>query len=120
MVSPDGRRFEFSQALGCSGCNNEAELRALLLTLDFAQKAGANHLRVFSDSRFVVDCANGLDCTEIPHLSALLDQVSDRFAGFKTIELRWLPRARNAAADRLARAALGLLEKKPKVKKRRT
>ena len=105
--------------LGCYGCNNEAELRAVLLTLDLAHHAKADHLHVFSDSRFVVDCVNGLDRTDLAHLSVLLEQISERLAGFKTIELCWLPRQRNAAADRLARAALGLSEKTPKVKKRR-
>ena len=119
LVGPDGRQQEFSQSLGGHGCNNEAELRALALALDLAHHAHADYLRIYSDSRFVVDCVNGLDRTDIHRFSELFGQIREQLDSFRQVELCWLPRHRNLAADRLARTALGLAEKIPKVRKRR-
>lgn len=119
IAPPDSVCHEVSLALGSSGCNNEAELRAIATALQLAQQAGAEHLQLHSDSRFAVDCINGLDSTEVPRLAMLLASIADQLACFKSVELRWLPRHRNTQADRLARSALGLIEKKPHVHKRR-
>ena len=114
LVAPDGRRTEWSQALGRSGCNNEAELRAIDTALGLAMQQGATRLTVLSDSRFAVDCLNGIETTMVEPLAGLLHATRQRLSDFDAIELRWLPRHRNAEADRLARAALGLVPKKTK------
>ncbi|MBI2308462.1 MAG: reverse transcriptase-like protein [Rhodocyclales bacterium] len=119
IVSPAGDHHEISTAPGKHGCSNEAELLALAAALEFAQCKGAARLCIHGDSRFVVDCLNGCDSTEIQRLAMLIDQLRMRLAGFAAWELRWLPRHRNKTADRLARAALGLAEKLPKKRKRR-
>lgn len=119
IVSPAGERHEISTAPGKHGCNNEAELRALAAAVNCARQNGATRLSIRGDSRFVVDCLNGCDRTDTPHLARLIERLREQLAGFTEWELRWLPRHRNATADRLARAALGLAEKLPKKRKRR-
>lgn len=108
LISPAGARLEHSRPVGCSGCNNEAEVHAIAAALTLAAEAGAQHVRLFSDSRFAVDCLNNRDRTEIQRLADLLDATRKRIADFDTVTITWLPRHRNTDADRLARAALGL------------
>ena len=119
LVSPDGERRERSHAAGRSGCNNEAELRAIWAALEAAEAAGARRLTVHSDSRFAVDCLSGRDDTAVPRLAELLAATRAAIGRFEAVTLAWLPRHRNAEADRLARAALGLLPKPPAKPKRR-
>ena len=119
LVSPDGERRERSHATGRSGCNNDAELRAILAALEAAEAAGAQRLTIHSDSRFAVDCLTGRDSTEVARLAELLAATQAAIGRFEAVTLAWLPRHRNAEADRLARAALGLLPKPPAKPKRR-
>jgi ribonuclease HI len=114
LVAPDGSRHERSLRLG-SGCNNEAEVRALLATWEVAAELGAFPLRVHCDSDFVVTAVNAADSAAPAPLGALLAQVlRQRPPG---LELVWIPRHRNGDADRLARAALGLPPKPAKRKR---
>lgn len=119
LVSPLGVRAEQSHAPGCSGCNNEAELRAILGALDAAAEVGAQQLTLHSDSRFAVDCLSGLDGTDVPRLAELLAAALTAIRRFDQVRLVWLPRHRNAEADRLARAALGLAPKPAPAKPKR-
>lgn len=119
LVSPSGLRAEHSDTDGRSGCNNEAEVRAILGALAAAAAAGARRLTLHSDSRFAVDCLNGLDSTEVPRLVDLLATVRAAMDHFDQVRLVWLPRHRNAEADRIARAALGLAPKPAPAKRKR-
>ena len=111
LVSPDGERQEMSLPSGHSGCNNEAELRAIGAALELARKHGARTLNLCSDSRFAIDCLTGIDSTEVARLADLLATIREALTGFDCVVLRWLPRHRNGEADRLARTALGLAPK---------
>lgn len=119
LVSPGGERHERSRAAGRSGCNNEAELQAIGAALDAAEAAGAQRLTIHSDSRFAVDCLSGRDDTEAPRLAELLAATRAAIGRFEAVTLVWLPRHRNAEADRLARAALGLPPKPTAAKAKR-
>lgn len=119
LVAPDGRRAEVSRSLGRNGCNNEAELCAIGAALAVAAESGARHLTLCSDSRFAIDCLSGMDHTAIEPLAGLVTAVRKHLAEFVAFKLCWLPRHRNTDADRLARAALGLLPKKSKPDRRR-
>ncbi|HEX5393566.1 MAG TPA: ribonuclease HI family protein [Rhodocyclaceae bacterium] len=111
LRSPDGTTLQQSIPLGRSGCNNEAELRALCLGLETAKTAGVSTLVVMSDSDFVVRHSRGEMTTQTAHLQALVNQAQRLMAGFAKVELTWVPRHRNTEADRLARGALGLIAK---------
>ncbi|KAF7599330.1 MAG: ribonuclease H [Candidatus Dactylopiibacterium carminicum] len=101
LLAPDQRRHEFSEAAGRSGCNNEAEARALLSLLRHAKALGARALVVHSDSDVVV------------RLAPLFAELREAMRAFVSLELKWLPQHRNQQADGLARAALGLPPRAP-------
>lgn len=119
VLAPDGSRHEASRSLGRHGCNNEAELLAIAQTLTLAAAAGARRLVVSSDSRMAIDHLLGRETTAIPRLLTLLEQLRLQMLGFDAVALQWIPRHRNAQADKLARAALGLPEKQTKTRQRK-
>jgi ribonuclease HI len=120
LVAPDGREFPLSQNHPQPGCNNEAEARALLATLDLALALGVSHLRIHSDSDVVVRLAQAPNSTEAARLAPLFEMLRQRLARFTWSELKWLPQQRNQRADQLARQALGLPPRQsPKPHKRR-
>ena len=120
LQAPDGRIFELSRSDPHRGCNNEAETRALLATLELAESLGARHIVIHSDSDNVVRLACDANTTEARHLAPLFAQVRECLTGFAEYEIRWLPQHRNAAADELARRALGLAARAPQKPRKRT
>jgi ribonuclease HI len=88
FTEPDGTRHTLSQAAHEQGCNNEAELRALLVTLQELKLRGARTL--------IIHC----------------DEARALFQSFDQARLVWIPHHRNGEADALARAALGIMEKR--------
>ncbi|MCM2347756.1 MAG: reverse transcriptase-like protein [Acidovorax soli] len=113
LCAPDGARHTFAQATHTTGCNNEAELRALLLALAELQARGASALQVHSDSSILVEQLGGTPVVPIARLQDLFDQARRLLQTFGPVQLQWIPRRRNAEADALARAALGLAPKPP-------
>ncbi|MBP3980219.1 MAG: ribonuclease HI family protein [Gammaproteobacteria bacterium] len=113
LCAPDGTRHQLSQATHTTGCNNEAELRALLLALGELQARGASALRVYSDSSILVEQLGGAAARPIARLQDLLDQARTLLQSFGPVQWQWIPRHRNTEADALARAALGLAPKPP-------
>ena len=89
LLAPDGERREHSALAPGHGCNNESELHALCLAIELAVAAGARRLILRGDSDLAVRYVTGADSTAVARLL-------------------WLPRHRNADADRLSRQALGL------------
>ncbi len=125
LIGPDGVvRHRLSIATTDIGCNNEAELQALLQCLQWLSKqvpAAGIALRVFSDSRVLVDQLSTPAALPIARLAPLFDQAYRALQRFAQVELQWIPRARNGAADALSRSALGLAAKvcAPRSKQRR-
>lgn len=119
LVSPDGQHADRSGLIGGSGCNNEAELHALCIALEMASGAGAQRLIVRGDSDVAVRYVNGPDSTDIARLAVLVRQARNWLPRFEAIQLVWIPRHRNAEADRLSRQALGLPVVVARVAKRR-
>jgi ribonuclease HI len=121
IVSPDGSRHTFSESPGARGCNNEAEAMALIAALRHAQVLGARRLLIRCDSIVVVEQTTGRDRTKIERLARLFAEARALLASFEYVDFRWTPRAKNAEADALARAALGLTPKlgKPMNRRRR-
>jgi ribonuclease HI len=108
LQMPDGSRHRLSQSLHRSGCNNEAELLALMAALALAQKLQARSLTVRTDSRVLLEQLGPplpRPARPIIRLAPLFEQARQRMQGFDELVLQWLPRHRNAEADALARAA---------------
>jgi ribonuclease HI len=121
LTAPDGTRHTLSQTARENGCNNEAELRALLATLQELKLRGAGTLLVHCDNSVVVEQVGGGGARPIARLAALFDEARALLDSFDQAQLVWIPRHRNGEADALARAALGMAVKRVagKARKRR-
>lgn len=105
---PDGSEHHLSQALHRSGCNNEAELLALMAALKLARELGARSLTVRTDSQVLLEQLGppmAKPARPIVRLSPLFDEARRHMQGFDELVLQWIPRHRNTEADALARAA---------------
>ena len=119
LMGPDGTvRHQISEATTFTGCNNEAELRALLRALQWLQgeaAAATTAVQVISDSSVLVEKlappAGAPTLAPIARLAPLFDEARTVLQRFAQVNLQWVPRHRNGAADALARAALGLAPK---------
>lgn len=107
LVSPALERHALSTTGEC-GCNNAAELQAMIHGLRAAHALGARHIHIYSDSDFVVGHVRDARATSITRLATLIDQARAECARFDHWQLTWIPRHRNGEADTLARASLGL------------
>ena len=127
-MGPGGAtQYTISEATTFTGCNNEAELRALLRALQWLEPqvvATATTVQVLSDSSVLVEQLGKQAVAPIERLAPLFDEARRMLQRFAQVDLQWVPRHRNGAADTLARVALGLAPKTAvpqgqKVKKRR-
>ena len=119
LTAPDGTRYTLSLPAGDRGCNNEAELRALMAALQHAKQSGATALVIHCDNSVVVEQLAGTAVEPFLRLAPLFDAVRAELRSFASARLVWIPRHRNREADALARAAVGLMPKSPAPAKRR-
>jgi ribonuclease HI len=110
-TEPDGTHHTLSQAAPTKGCNNEAQLRALMAALAELQRRGARALLVHCDSTIVVGQLGSKDAKPIARLAGLFEQARQLLGAFDHARLQWIPRQRNGQADALARAALGIVSR---------
>nr|WP_315430616.1 ribonuclease HI family protein [uncultured Albidiferax sp.] len=108
LIAPDGIRHALSLAPQLQACNNEAELRALMVALQELQARGARTLRIHCDNSVVVEQITNPNAKPIARLAALFEEGRALFQSFEQAELLWIPQHRNGEADALARAALGI------------
>ena len=116
VVEPDGAtRHVLSEATHFTGCNNEAELRSLMLGLQCVLRRAptpAHPVQVFSDnSVLVAQLAGDGAVLPIARLADLFDEARALLTACGDAHVHWIPRHRNGEADALARAALGLAPK---------
>lgn len=119
LVAPDGSCETLSASAPDRGCNNEAELRALMAAAQRLIAQGATAARFYSDNSIVVEqLQSAADVPTVARLAPLFDEARALLAMLEQGSVHWLPRHRNAEADALARAALGLAPK-PTPRRRR-
>jgi len=118
VTGPDGAvRHQVSEATTFTGCNNEAELRALMHALQWLAQQGlaaSTPVQVFSDSSVLVEQLGGRPAALLARLAPLFDEARSVLHAFDNVRLQWIPRHRNGAADTLARTALGLAPRRPR------
>ncbi len=121
VTAPDGSRHPLSITAESRGCNNEAELRALMAAMQYARQHGAAELLIHCDNSVVVQQLAETATEPFLRLAPLFDDVRAELRSFESVQLRWIPRHRNLEADALARAAVGLAPKgqSPAGKRRR-
>ena len=108
LCGPDGQVHTLSMMLPGTGCNNEAELRALTEALPWAARHGATQVQLYTDSTVLVALMDTSDTRKVTRLQALIQEARRLMMLHQVRGLQWVPRHRNAQADALARSALGL------------
>ena len=86
--------------------NNVAEYRGLIAGLTEAAALGADEVEVAMDSKLVVEQMAGRWKVKHPDLAVLHREASDLAERFDSVSYRWIPRAENSHADRLANEAM--------------
>jgi broad specificity phosphatase PhoE/ribonuclease HI len=96
---------ETKEAIGHT-TNNVAEYRGLIAGLEAAAKLGASDVDVNMDSKLVVEQMSGRWKVKNPDLAVLHRQARELATRFDHITYKWMPRAKNSHADRLANEAM--------------
>ncbi len=86
--------------------NNVAEYQGLLAGLAAAAELDPASVEVRMDSRLVIEQTSGRWQVRHPGLRPLAREAIRRIAALPAVTLTWVPRERNAAADRLANQAM--------------
>lgn len=108
LVAPDGTRHELSQRAEGRGCNNEAEVRAVMAALLVLKQQGATAIVACCDNSVVVGELMQTAARPVARLAAVFEEARALLRSFEQAQVVWIPRHRNREADALARAALGL------------
>jgi probable phosphoglycerate mutase len=98
---------EASGGLGTT-TNNVAEYAGLIAGLRAAAKEGAQFVEARLDSKLVVEQMSGRWQVKQPHLRPLASEAAELARQLVDVRYTWVPRARNAHADRLANEAMDL------------
>ncbi|MGH3835319.1 MAG: bifunctional RNase H/acid phosphatase [Pseudonocardiaceae bacterium] len=96
---------EVSAGLG-TATNNVAEYSGLIAGLSAALKEGAECAEARLDSKLVVEQMSGRWQVKQPHLRPLASEAAGLASQLGDVTYTWVPRARNAHADRLANEAM--------------
>ena len=102
LISSKKITIKKSLRLGFTATNNETEYEALLIGMTMVQKMGGKIVKIFSDSRLVVDHVKGeLEAREM-RIQKYLNQTGHLQSGFESFNLLQIPRSGNTHADSLA------------------
>jgi ribonuclease HI len=106
LFDPDGKLVEEIGAYLGVATNNVAEWTALVLGLEAAAKRGVERLGVRLDSELVVKQLRGEYRVKHPGLQPFYRRAQQLLRLFTEVEIRHVPRAENAIADRLVNRLL--------------
>ncbi len=101
--APDGSTHRFSQALGRSGCNNEAEALAAIYALPWLQSLGAQQVLLHTDNSILAEQLTQAAPKPIARLAPVYAQARSAMALLPQAKICWIPRHKNGEADSLAR-----------------
>lgn len=106
LKSPDGHTLEISLAAG-QGDNNQAEYLALIAVLEAAVRIQPEQLVVYGDSQVVINAVMTAGGVGTHDLQSHCERAKLLVAQLKAVNLTWIPREKNAAADALSQQAIG-------------
>ena len=113
VVTPEGIKLEYSFRLGFKTSNNEAEYGALLVGLRVVSDLGAREVEVYSDSRLVVNQAQGSFEAKDPRMVEYLWLVKQTMDHFLNVKVVRIAKGHNRHADSLATLATSSTKKIP-------
>ena len=115
LISPKKVIVEKSLRLDFSVTNNEVEYEALLIGMAMVQRMGGKSVKVFSDSRLVVNQIKGEFEAKDERMQGYLSQVKCLQSKFDSFDLLHIPKNGNTHADSLAMLATSSAHDLPRV-----
>lgn len=102
ITEPDGTRHTLSLASHATGCNNEAELRALTLALEDLKARGATVVQAYTDNSILVEQLGTPGARPIARMAGLFEDARALLGSFEEASLHCAaapqPRGRCARA----------------------
>ena len=114
-MSPEKVVIEKSLRLDFSATNNEAEYETLLEGMVMVQRIGGKSIKLFLDSRLVVDQVKREFKAKNERMQGYLIQVKCLQLKFDSFDLLYVPRSGNAHANSLAMLATSSAQDLPRV-----
>ncbi|XP_057790567.1 LOW QUALITY PROTEIN: uncharacterized protein LOC131007657 [Salvia miltiorrhiza] len=105
FVTPEHQVLPFSFTLTENCSNNVAEYQALILGLEMALNMQQSHLKVYGDSKLVVNQILGLYEVKKPELLPYVKYARKIIEWLGDVEIEHVPRSENKQADALAKLA---------------
>jgi len=107
LISPQGRKYEFSLPIVATSTNNQAKYQALVQGLELLKEVHADAFEIFGDSMLVINqLAGSYECrSEV--LITYYEKSMQLLKEFKDFRLEHVPRLHNEEANRLAQHASG-------------
>ena len=101
--SPEGNSSSFSLLLNHTGCNNEAEALAAIHALEWLAAQNAQHVVLYTDNSILAEQLSLPQPKQIARLAHVYEKARSTLKLFTSVQMRWIPRHKNALADALAR-----------------
>lgn len=101
----DREMFSLAEYIG-EATNNMAEYVALVVGLEEARDLDPKNLKIFSDSRLLVEGVKGNFTIKKPHLKVLNSRIKVLLESFSSVDVTHVKREANAKADALANQAI--------------
>ncbi|KAL0439644.1 UNVERIFIED_CONTAM: hypothetical protein Slati_2447400 [Sesamum latifolium] len=105
FITSDGEVLPYSFTLTQNCSNNAAEYQALILGLEMAVDIKQLHLKVFGDSKLVINQLLGLYEVKKPELFLYFSYAQRLIGWLGDVEIEHVPRKDNKQADALAKLA---------------
>jgi ribonuclease HI len=107
LISPQGRKYEFSLPIVATSTNNQAEYQALIKGLELLKEIRADTVEIFGDSMLVINQLAGIYECRSEVLISYYERCLLLLKGFRDFHLEHISRLHNEEANRLAQHASG-------------
>jgi len=107
LISPRGKKYEFSLPIVATSTNNQAEYQALIKGLELLKEVHADAVEIFGDSMLVINQLVGIYECQSEVLIACYERCVQLLKEFRDFRLEHIPRLHNEEANRLAQHASG-------------
>jgi len=107
LISPRGKKYEFSLPIIATSTNNEAEYQALVKGLELLKEVHADAIEIFDDSMLVINQLAGIYEYRSEVLITHYERSIQLLREFKDFRLEHITRLHNEEANRFAQHASG-------------
>jgi len=105
LISPRGKKYEFSLPIDTTSTNNQAEYQAFIKGLKLLKEVHADAAEIFGDSMLVINQLAGIYECQSEVLITYYEKSMQLLKEFKDFRLEHDPRLHNEEANRLAQHA---------------